>query len=257
MKQIGLLLCLLFGFYACNESNKQEWELIWEDDFDSAVLDSTVWSKIPRGNPPWQKYMSDHDSCYAIRDGNLILRGIKNTYFPNDTAAYLTGGVYTKGKLGFSEGKVEIKAKLFGAQGAWPAIWMLPQKGNWPNGGEIDIMERLNFDSIAYQTIHTHYTFDLGITDPKNGSTGKIDPDNYNTYSVEIYEDSLSFYINDLHTFTYPRIDVDKKQEQFPFDNPFYLLMDMQLGGGWVGPINADHIPVEMHIDWVRFYKKD
>ena len=60
--------------------------------------------------------------------------------------------------------------KLNGATGAWPAFWLLPQDGKWPGGGEIDIMERLNNDSIAYQTVHSHYTFDLGIKD--NPETG-------------------------------------------------------------------------------------
>lgn len=256
MKHILFLFCLLLLLGSCHEPTK-DWELVWEDEFEQPTLDSTIWSKIPRGTADWQKYMSDYDSCYAIQDGNLILRGLINTYLPDDTATYLTGGVYTKGKLGFSEGKLEIKAKLNGAQGAWPAIWMLPQKGQWPAGGEIDIMERLNFDSIAYQTVHTSYTYELGIKNPPNGSTGEINPDDYNIYSVIIYEDSLSFYINDLHTFTYPRMSTEKSKGQFPFYHPFYLLMDMQLGGSWVGRVNPDHLPVEMLIDWVRFYKMD
>lgn len=69
-------------------------------------------------------------------------------------------------------------------------------------GGEIDIMERLNNDSIAYQTVHSHYTFDLGIKDnPKPGSTGLINPDDFNTYTVEMYPDSLVFFINETRTF--------------------------------------------------------
>ena len=149
--------------------------------------------------------MTDFDSCYAMREGKLVLRGIVNQVQPNDTAPYLTGGVYTKGKKAFINGRIEICAKLNAAKGAWPAIWMLPEKAAWPSGGEIDIMERLNNDSIAYQTVHSHYTYTLGITEnPKSHSTGPIYPDRYNVYAVEMYPDSLSFYINDMHTFTYP-----------------------------------------------------
>jgi Glycosyl hydrolases family 16. len=79
-------------------------------------------------------------------------------------------------------------------------------------------MERLNHDEIAYQTIHTNYTYVLGIKEPKNGSTGKIDPNGYNTYAVEITPDSLIFSINDIHTFSYPNLNNDK-EGQYPFGN--------------------------------------
>jgi Beta-glucanase/Beta-glucan synthetase len=65
-----------------------------------------------------------------VSDGNLILRGINNYTLPNDTAPYLTGGLYTKDKVTFTYGKVEIRAKLQGAKGAWPAFWMLPKMVN-------------------------------------------------------------------------------------------------------------------------------
>ena len=252
---IGLisLFCLLA---ACTPS-QPEWRLVWEENFDQINdFDQAVWSKIPRGTADWNNYMSDFDSLYEMRNGNLVLRGIQNLTQPQDTAPFLTGGVYTKGKMGFMDGRLEIKAKLNGATGAWPAFWLLPQEGQWPMGGEIDIMERLNYDNIAYQTVHSHYTYDLGFkTTPPQGSTGPIHPEAYNVYAVEMYADSLCFFINDQHTFTYPRIETDQ-EGQFPFHQPFYLLLDMQLGGSWVGAVDPTELPVEMSIDWVRFYQK-
>ena len=252
---IGLisLFCLLA---ACTPS-QPEWRLVWEENFDQINdFDPAVWSKIPRGTADWNNYMSDFDSLYEMRKGNLVLRGIQNLTQPQDTAPFLTGGVYTKGKMGFMDGRLEIKAKLNGATGAWPAFWLLPQEGQWPMGGEIDIMERLNYDNIAYQTVHSHYTYDLGFkTTPPQGSTGPIHPEAYNVYAVEMYADSLCFFINDQHTFTYPRIETDQ-EGQFPFHQPFYLLLDMQLGGSWVGAVDPTELPVEMSIDWVRFYQK-
>lgn len=234
-----------------------EWKTVWEENFDQTDgFNTLAWSKIPRGTSDWNNYMSDLDTLYAIKDGNLVLRGIVNNVLPNDTAPYLTGGLYTKDKKAFQYGRLEIKARLFGATGAWPAFWMLPQEGGWPAGGEIDIMERLNDEDIAYQTVHSHYTYTLGIKEPKQGSTGPINKGDYNVYAVELWPDSLSFYINDTHTFTYPRIETDQ-EGQFPFNRPFYLLLDMQLGGSWVGPVNPDDLPVEMHIDWVKFKVKD
>ena len=252
---IGLisLFCLLA---ACTPS-QPEWHLVWEENFDQINdFDPAVWSKIPRGTADWNNYMSDFDSLYEMRNGNLVLRGIQNLTQPQDTAPFLTGGVYTKGKMGFMDGRLEIKAKLNGATGAWPAFWLLSQEGQWPMGGEIDIMERFNYDNIAYQTVHSHYTYDLGFkTTPPQGSTGPIHPEAYNVYAVEMYADSLCFFINDQHTFTYPRIETDQ-EGQFPFHQPFYLLLDMQLGGSWVGAVDPTELPVEMSIDWVRFYQK-
>jgi beta-glucanase (GH16 family) len=232
-----------------------KWRLVWEENFDGHTFNTSRWSKIPRGTSDWNNYMSDFDSCYRVSDGQLILRGLRNEYLPADTASFLTGGLYTKDKAGFERGRIEICAKLGKAQGAWPAFWLLPfDNSPWPSGGEIDIMERLNGESIAYQTVHSDYTYILQIKNPPQGTTGKIDPDGYNIYAVELYRDSLSFFINDTHTFTYPRIETDA-EGQFPFDRAFYLLLDMQLGGSWVGQVNPADLPVEMRIDWVRFYK--
>lgn len=253
------LLCICMGLMSCRSSRvtNNQWTLQWEENFNQKKgFDTQVWSKIPRGRSDWDKYMTDFDSCYAMRKGNLILRGIINHTQPNDTAPYLTGGIYTKGKKAFMNGRIEIRAKLNGARGEWPAIWMLPEHGAWPMGGEIDIMERLNFDTIAYQTVHSNYTFNLGIKEnPVSHSTGAINPDGYNVYAVELGADSLSFFINNKHTFTYPRIQTDK-EGQYPFNQPFYLLIDMQLGGSWVGKVDPKDLPVEMEVDWVRFYQK-
>lgn len=233
------------------------YRLVWEDEFEGDHFDEEIWSKIPRGKPDWQNLMSDFDSCYAMKDGNLVLRGILNKpeYGLNDTASFLTGGVYSKGKKSFENGRLEIRARIRGSQGAWPAIWLLPEGGHWPQDGEIDIMERLNRESKAYQTVHSHYTYNLKKRRPKPGSTGRIEADGYNVYAVELGPDSLRFYINDRHTFTYPRIDTDH-EGQYPFDRPYYLLIDMQLGGSWVGEVDPQDLPAEMWVDRVRFYQK-
>jgi hypothetical protein len=81
-----------------------------------------------------------------------------------------------------------------------------------------------------------------------------INPEDYNTYAVEKRKDTLSFFVNNNLTFQYPRIETDKVG-QFPFnDQDFYLLIDMQLGGSWVGKVDPETLPVEMYIDRVRFY---
>ncbi|MDR1981096.1 MAG: glycoside hydrolase family 16 protein [Tannerellaceae bacterium] len=254
---IGCLTGLAIAISCNGQTSEDKWQLVWEEDFNrtDGRFDETVWSKIPRGRSDWNNYMSDVDSLYSVTDGKLILRGFVNHDRSTDTVPFITGGVYTRDKRLFTYGRLEVKAKLHGATGAWPAIWMLPQVGGWPDGGEIDIMERLNNDSIAYQTVHSYYTQRLHIKEPQQGGQGSIDRDDYNVYSVEVYPDSLSFSINDRHTFTYPRIDTAEENKQYPFGRPFYLLIDMQLGGSWVGEVNPDDLPVEMWIDWVRYYQ--
>lgn len=239
-----------------NQKQESSWKVVWNEEFEGKHLDTTKWTKISRGTADWNNYMSNFDSCYAMRNGKLILKGFKNTFLAQDTALYLTGGVYTKNKVEFTYGKLSIRAKLNSATGAWPAFWMLPADGSkWPLGGEIDIMERLNDDDFVYQTIHSTYTLDLGIKkNPISGSTNSINTNDFNVYSLIKYTDSLVFLVNDTHTFTYPKIKTDK-ENQFPFNRPFYLLLDMQLGGDWVGEIKDSDLPVEMEIDWVRFYE--
>lgn len=251
-----MLLPVLF-FTSCSKKTAPgKWQVTWEDNFNGDKFDQAKWSKIPRGKSDWNKYMSDYDSCYDLRSGKLILRGIKNTRVPTDTATYLTGGVYGKDKTAFGFGRLEISAKLNGAKGAWPAFWMLPQNGYWPEDGEIDIMERLSHDAFVYQTVHSYYTHTLKIKDPRTSGTIAINPNEFNTYAVERYRDSLVFYVNGLRNFAYPRIKTDK-DGQFPFDqHEFYLLIDMQLGGSWVGAVDPMDIPVEMEIDWVKFSVK-
>ena len=218
-----LFICSCSGQKAVRKSS-----LTWEENFSQRnAFDSNKWTKIPRGRSDWNRYMSDFDSCYAIRNGKLVLRGMANNGLINDTARFLTGGLYTKNKVSFGFGRLEIRAKLNGATGAWPAFWMLPANGSWPDGGEIDIMERLNFDSIAYQTVHSHYTYNLKMKDPKTSGTTGINPDAFNIYAVEKYPDSLVFFINNKRNFSYPKIKTEK-EGQFPFDkDEFYLLIDM------------------------------
>ncbi|RIY37615.1 beta-glucanase [Capnocytophaga canis] len=260
MRKILMLLCSVSLMVSCKTSSEvgskkeRKWRLVWEDDFERNDIFSTgVWSKIPRGKSDWNNTMSLDESLFEIKNGNLILIGKKNDIAPDDSSKFVTGGVFTKNGKYFEYGKVEIRCKLEATQGSWPAIWMLPKVGKWPYGGEIDILERLNFDNFVYQTIHTQYT-QTNKENPKHYTTFPINPDDYNTYAVEIQPNELRFYVNDQFTFSYPRIEGNP--EQFPFGKPFYLLIDMQLGGSWVGDVPDFEKPIRMYVDWVRYYQK-
>ena len=252
-KTVVFAMVVLLSLVA--NAQKPKYKLLWKENFAGKELRSDRWSKIPRGTSDWNNYMTFDDGCYDYSDGKMTLIGLVNDYLPQDTAPYLTGGIYTKGKFSITYGKVEVKARLEGAQGAWPAIWMLPENAPWPDGGEIDIMERLSHETKAYQTVHSHYTYTLKMKEPASSATAPIKPDDkYNVYAVEILPDSLVFSINGRHTFTYPRIETPHKG-QFPFGTPFYLLIDMQIEGQWVGKANPKELPARMIVDWVKFYE--
>ncbi|WP_236652724.1 glycoside hydrolase family 16 protein [Chitinophaga vietnamensis] len=234
------------------------WKLVWEDDFSKPALDTSKWSLIPPGRSDWDRHMSSDSRCYALHDGMLYLRGINNPDTAKDPRPFLTAGIWSKGKFAFQYGMVEIRARLECAQGAWPAMWMLSETnkyGKYPRNGEIDIMEHLNYDSIVYQTTHSYYTLDLKQTEhPPHYSTAKIDPKAFNVFGIKWYPDKIVFCVNGKETFTYPRVkDVDPSQ--WPYDQPFFLLIDEQLGGSWVGKVNPAHLPVQMIIDWVKVYQ--
>jgi beta-glucanase (GH16 family) len=237
--------------------DEKKWSMLWEDDFSSNEIDFSKWNIIPRNRYDWGKYMSDHKECIQVKNGKLYLRGIINDNPETDPVPYLTGGLETRGKFSFLYGKIEIRAKLEGAKGAWPAIWMLadqPKYGEYPLNGEIDIMERINFDKNVHQTVHTYYTLEMnGHSNPPNGLASPVDPEEFNIYGLEWYPDRLVFTINNKASFIYPRID-EADYKQWPFDQPFYLMIDMQLSGPWVGEVEPDHLPAQMIIDWVRVY---
>lgn len=237
---------------------KKQWKLVWEDNFDQPRLDTSKWTMVPPGGSAWNKHMSADPRCYALRDGKLFLRGIINPDTLKDPRPFITGGIYSKGKFAFQYGKVEIRAKLECAQGAWPAMWMLAETdkyGKYPRNGEIDIMEHLNYDSIVYQTTHSYYTLNLKQDkNPPHYGTTAIHPLEFNTYGINWYPDKIVFTVNGKETFTYPRVaGVDPSQ--WPYDQPFYLLIDQQLGGDWVGRINPSDLPVQMIVDWVKVYQ--
>lgn len=239
----------------------REYVLDWEDEFDEKQLDERVWSKIApyeSGNPDWRKNISTYNGCFEFRDGNIVLRGIKNPgeSITGDSRTYLCGGIESWGKKSFKNGRIEIRAKTTSAQGAWPALWMMPedQSAGWPGCGEIDIFEHLNYDSFVYQTLHSNYTYNVNKEYPLSHITALADVSEYNVYGVELSSDTIKLLLNDNVTMAYPNTGAT---DQFPYSKEFYLILDMQLGGSWVGSVTGDNLPVEMSLDWVRFYKRN
>ena len=239
----------------------RRYALVWHDEFDSGTLDNTVWSKIWRSKADWATHMSSNDALYAIDDGNLVMRGVVNDFLKKDTASVLTGGVWTRNRKTFGFGRVEVRAKFDVAQGYWPAIWMLPSVNkdlNWPYGGEIDIMEHFDGSLMVDQTIHTDYTVNQGKRNrPPQSARSAYHIGDYNTYGMERFQDSLVFFVNGNRTFNYPRYRKGVNG-QFPFSqHDYYLIMDVQLGRKGGPKIDMTSLPVELRIDYVRYYELD
>jgi beta-glucanase (GH16 family) len=245
---------------SARQSGLPGWKLVWEDDFTVTKLNEAIWSRCWRGKSDWNNTMSQDPRLLEIKGGVLHLRGIVNDKKAEDPVPYLTAGVTSKGKFTFKYGKVQIRTRLKSAQGAWPALWMMGAEKGWPANGEVDLMEHLNFDDKVFQTVHSVYTLKVDKTNtPRKGSTAKIKRDEWNTYGCEWDADKVVFTVNGKPSHTYPRA-AEKGEKQWPFNQPFYFLLSMQVGGGWVngsGPTNPEHYPAGMEIDWVRVYKPE
>lgn len=157
------------GTFAANASDTptcvsdNNWELVFNDDFDGTSLDSYNWDRIEYVSwsaPAWRKYQSREEDLveFGNVDGNsaVTLWGKYGNYTTqsNQTTAtntYACAGIYSLNTFKFQYGYVEVRAKFDGVQGTWPAIWMMPKNGkSWPISGEIDIMEHLNNQSKVY-----------------------------------------------------------------------------------------------------------
>ena len=262
MKRVFVILLLFIGFLGVSSAQEhRRYALVWHDEFDSGTLDETVWSKIPRSKAGWAVYLTSDERLYGFEDGNLVLRGMVNDFLPKDKAEYLTGGVWSKYKKNFGFGRIEVRAKFDVAQGYWPAIWMLPQSTktvNWPHGGEIDIMEHFGESPYVNHTVHSHYTYNLRKRNrPPHVAYPKYNEGQYNVYGMERFQDSLVFSVNGQRTMNYPRYRKGAN-DQFPFSqHDYYLILDAQLGNDGSPSIDNSKLPVELRIDYVRYYEVD
>ena len=236
-----------------------KWDLKFTEDFKGDRLNPKLWARIPDPEqgvkcPDWLKHMSLRDDLIAVKDGQLHLYGVRNDDRSSDSRPVLCGGVTTKGLFNMRYGKIEVKVRLEANKGAWPAIWLMPQTSSytWPMCGEIDVIERLNSDPFVYQTVHSGWTAKNKSKPPSSGK-GKIKPDEWNVFGMEWTPTKITWLVNGSVTHSYPK--VSDEQERWPWTVPFYLMIDMQLGGTWVGSIDESTLPVAMHVDWVKFYQ--
>lgn len=241
---------------------RAERRLVWSDEFDGTALNTNIWNRCRKGGSDWNRNMSLREDLVQVRDGMLVMWGVANSNTNEDPRPVLTGGVQSEHKGLMGLGKVEMRVRFENHQkGAWPALWMLgdqpdAQGRKWPWAGEIDIVERLNGDAFVHQTVHSGWTYvKKHVKDPPHsGKRAPINNDDWNVYGLEVTENAIVWFVNGRETFRYPKTDCGDP-DQWPFGRPFYFLLDMQLGGKWVGEVDLSTLPVKMYVDWIRVYE--
>ena len=246
------------------------YNLLWSDEFDgSGEMDLTKWNYEPH-EPGWtnnelQEYTTSTDNVF-LRDGNLVLKALKTE--KDGVTHYTSGKVTGQNKTDFQYGKVVVSAKVPEGQGLWPAIWMMPKDesyyGQWPKCGEIDIMESLGHDTtVSYSTIH--------YGEPHGEQQGTITKEGDESFSAKFHEYSVEWEPGEMRFYTDGELVLtcndwftavegeDDKPYPAPFDQPFFVQMNLAVGGNWPGnpdeTTNFDN--AEFLIDYVRVYQKD
>jgi beta-glucanase (GH16 family) len=292
---IGAAVLLSFeGVHLAVQPSAGEWKLVWSDEFDGKEIDRTKWDFdlgngfysydantwiSGWGNNELQYYTREPENVF-VKDGMLHIRAVKESY---NGCGYTSARMKTRkrdGKSLFAQkyGKFEFRAKLPTGKGVWPALWMLPQDekyGGWAASGEIDVMEArgqepgkvlgtLHFGSRWPVNAEASKTYTL----PRGGTI--VD---FHTFAVEWepgrFRWSVDGEVYSTQTFWWscsktadgkgakPTKETDLNPWPAPFDRPFYIVMNVAVGGRFLGnPDKNTTFPVEMLVDYVRVYDK-
>lgn len=245
------------------------YDLVWSDEFQENNLDLSKWSfhtgnGCPNlcwwGNNELQNFTNRSENLFFI-DGHLVMRAKQENYQGQD---YTSSRIHTDNKFEFQYGRVDIRVAMPSAKGSWAALWMLNKDYSindpvalWPSGGEIDIIEYLGENNKdVFGT--AHFGSDLGnhrfISGHYPSSSNEYDSSFY-VYSIVWEENSIKWLLNDVE---YHSISLNTVGNQpYPFNDEFYLIFSLSVGGNL--PTNPDisHYPDEMIIDYIRVFQKN
>ena len=276
-------------------ARRKGWSLVWHDEFDGDAIDPAKWdfdlgngfydyagnAWVPGwGNEELQYYTREPlnasvaNSCLTIRAVKESLHGCGYTSARLKTRTRDGRPLFTK-----QYGRVEFRAKVPWGKGLWPALWMLPQAdtyGGWAASGEIDLMEIVGerphevLNSLHFGSPGTEARQLITHVHPLPGGSTVAD---WHTYACEWEPGEIRFYVDDVHTCTrdhwwssgltqdgqgvIARRAADLHPWPAPFDQPFYLVMNLAVGGNFPGAPNAATVfPAELVVDYVRVYDK-
>jgi beta-glucanase (GH16 family) len=209
------------------------------------------------GNRELENYTNRPENA-RVENGHLIIEAIREK---SGNANYSSARMVTKGKADFLYGKFEIRAKLPSGLGTWPAIWMLASQNTygangWPDNGEIDIMEHVGFDqNRIHGNIHTK-AFNHAIKTNK-GNNILVDhvSSEFHIYSCEWSPTYVAILVDNKEYFRFTKEKTSQWQE-WPFDKPFHLILNIAVGGNWGGQKGVDDsiFPQRMEVDYIRVY---
>ncbi|RIJ17201.1 glycoside hydrolase family 16 protein [Henriciella mobilis] len=268
------------------------WETVWFDDFDGDSLDRERWAPEEScwggGNNERQCY-TDRPANIQVEDGILRLIARKETYTGPLRAdqhgseereqPYTSGKIRTRGLADWTYGRFSARMKLPEGQGTWPAFWMMPSAsiyGRWPLSGEIDIMEAVNLgtpceDCPTGIENRTSGAAHFGDVPPDNtylflkipGETPESPADEWRVYTLEWGAGEMQWLVDGE---VFMRLDADDwytgsanadGRPYAPFDQPFYLMLNLAAGGNLPEKSNEagfdpDSFPAELLVDWVK-----
>ena len=238
-------------------------KLVWADEFDKAGLpDTTKWAYEVGGNG-WgnnelQFYTNRRADNARIEGGKLIIEAKKEDYQGRN---YTSARLLTRGKAEWKYGRIEALAKLPAGRGTWPAVWMLGKNiptAGWPRCGEIDIMEHVGFDEgVVHGTVHTE-AYNHGKKTQKGQQIPVPDATQaFHLYAIEWTPDKIDFFVDDRKYYTVEKSVLGSNVAEWPFDQPFYLILNVAVGGNWGGQKGVDETiwPRRMEVDYVRVYQ--
>ena len=284
-----LLAVLTLGFQSCSNNlvevqdiqyplylrmdtlTYEGYQLAWSEEFEYEGLPSESNWDYEEGycrNDELQDYKNANPEHSYVQDGKLILTATKdfhegiNKYTKQPYQfEYSSASIHTKNKVEFQYGRLDIAAKIPTGRGIWPAFWLRPVQEVNGKYAEIDIMEYVwgNNDqhNTVYSTTHTQATRD-GLADRWSGTASSNTLDtNFHLYSLQWDEEKIEILFDNNIVYTYEKAE-NADWDHWPFDQPFYLIMNIAVGGGWGGTweIDENMFPKSMEVQYIRYYKK-
>mgnify|MGYP001243447383 CR=1 FL=1 len=234
--------------------------LVWADEFEGEAIDLNNWT-YDLGNGDWgwgnnelQTYTNSSNNSF-VADGKLFIVAEKV-----GESAYTSARLKSLDLQEFQYGRIDVRAVLPQGQGIWPAIWMLganfPTAG-WPACGEIDIMELIGSSpNVVHGTVHfgndyTQHNFTGGGTSIGFSETFS---DEFHVFSIEWDESGIIWLLDDQEFFSVS--NTVSGTQNYPFDNPFFFILNVAVGGVWPGyPDATTTFPQYMAVDYVRVYQ--
>jgi len=240
--------------------------LVWSDEFNAARLDPEAWyfesgDGSQYGIPGWgnnelQWYLPD---SAELRNGTLAITARKES---QNGKSYTSARINTRDRFAFRHGRIEARIRMPKGQGLWPAFWLLPQDnayGTWAASGEIDIVEATNPGATGGNTIYG--TLHYGGQFPNNVLSGEqygVATDvtaDFHTYVLEWDQAEIRWYVDSILFAVRNTWFTTAAPFPAPFDQRFYILLNLAVGGNFPGPPDASTVfPVTMEVDYVRVY---